>query len=240
MPAEFVLSAKQELHRQAVITGGPLVDRGAIQSELEGLDYPLYFLDYETYATAFPLYPSYKPYQHVVFQYSLHVIDRDGELKQHELLLTGEEDPGPQLAEDLVKKVGEVGSILVWNKGFEMGKTAEMAERYPSFRERLLGINERIYDLMEIFSRGLYVDPGFRGSASLKAVLPVFIPEFENAYEELPISGGTQAMLTWGDIFHGVIPPEQVPQMLEDLLAYCRLDTLAMVRIWEKLNSLRE
>ncbi len=238
MPAEFTLSAKQELHRQAVISGGPVIDREAIQGELESLDYPLYFLDYETYPSAVPLYPGYKPYQHVVFQYSLHRMERNGELEHHELLLTGEEDPGPKLAADLVEKVGEAGSILVWNKSFEMGKTAEMAERYPDWREGLLRVNQRIVDLMEIFSRGLYVDPGFRGSASLKAVLPVFLPEFENAYQELPISGGTQALLTWGDLLLGKIPPDQVPQVRHDMLAYCKLDTLAMVRIWERLREL--
>jgi len=239
LPAEYALSEKQELHRQSVLSGRPLIDLPAIQEELDGLEYPLYFLDYETYATAIPLYPGYKPYQQVIFQYSLHIIDRDGELEHHELLLTGEEDPGPKLAANLLEKVGDEGSILVWNKGFEMGKNAEMAERYPSCREGLLRANERVYDLMEIFRKGLYVDPGFKGSASLKAVLPVFIPEFKNAYEDLTISGGTQAMLTWGEILNGKIPQDQISQVKSDLLAYCELDTLAMVRIWEKLRALR-
>ena len=221
-----------------MISGHPLTDRPAIRKELEGLEYPLYFLDFETYATAIPLYAGYKPYQQVVFQYSLHVMDEGGKLKHHELLLTGEEDPGPQLAADLLEKVGDEGSIIVWNKGFEMGKNKEMAERYPSCREGLLRANERVYDLMEIFSKGLYVDSGFKGSASLKAVLPVFVPEFKNAYEDLTISGGTQALLTWGDILNGNIPAELVPQVEIDLLAYCELDTLAMVRIWEKLQAL--
>ncbi len=238
LPGDYSLSEKQELHRQAVLSGSPLVDLPAIQEELDGLEYPLYFLDYETYATALPLFPGYKPYQHIVFQYSLHIKDRDGELRHHELLLTGEEDPGSTLAADLLEKAGEEGSILVWNKGFEMGKNKEMAERYPSCREGLLRLNERVYDLMEIFSKGLYVDPGFKGSASLKAVLPVFIPEYKNAYEDLTISGGTQTMLTWGDIFNGNIPEEQIPQVKRDMLAYCELDTLAMVRIWEKLLAL--
>jgi hypothetical protein len=238
LPADYELSDKQELHRQSVLAGSPLTDRAAIKNELDSLEYPLYFLDYETYATAFPLYPGYKPYQHIVFQYSLHIIDRDGELEHHELLLTGEEDPGPSLAPDLLEKIGESGSVLVWNKGFEMGKTAEMAERYPIYREGLLRINERIYDLMEIFRMGYYVDPDFKGSASLKAVLPVFIPEFENAYEELTISGGTQALLTWGEIYKGKIPEDQLPQVKQDMLDYCELDTLAMVKIWEKLQAL--
>jgi hypothetical protein len=116
-----------------------------------------------------------------------------------------------------------------------------MAERYPTYSAGLLNVNERVYDLMEFFSRGYYVHQDFRGSASLKAVLPVLVPEFEDAYEKLPISGGEQAMLVWKEIYDGKIPEDELPQIREDLLAYCRLDTLAMVRIWERLrSSLRE
>jgi hypothetical protein len=160
-----------------------------------------------------------------------------GELVQHELLITGKEDPGPKLAPHLLERIGDRGSVLVWNKPFEMGKNKDMAERYPEYRDDLIAINKRVYDLMEIFRDGHYVHPDFNGSASLKAVLPVLVPEFENAYEELPISGGDQAMLVWKDIYNGKIPEEELPQVREDLLVYCRLDTLAMVRIWERLKE---
>jgi CRISPR/Cas system-associated exonuclease Cas4 (RecB family) len=249
IPADYELSDKQELHKEAVALGQPLIDQAAIRGELEGLEYPLFFLDYETYPPCVPLYPGYRPYQHVVFQYSLHLImDPEGDLKQHELLITGKEDPGPELVPHLLERIGESGSILVWNKTFETGKNRAMAERYPEYSAGLLEVNERIYDLMEIFSKGFYVDQDFRGSASLKAVLPVLVPEFKNAYEELPISGGDQAMLIWKQIIDGKIPEDQLSQIRDDLLAYCRLDTLAMVRIWERMweeinqtgSSLRE
>ena len=109
---------------------------------------------------------------------------------------------------------------------------------------RLMGFTENTdpakveYDLMEIFSRGYYVDRGFNGSASLKAVLPVFIPEYRTAYQDLAISDGGQTMLVWGEILKGNIPQEQLPQTRLDMLAYCKLDTLAMVKIWEKLRAL--
>ena len=237
IPEEYALSEKQELHKQAVQIGGPLIDLTAIQFELDHLTYPIYFLDYETYPPGVPFFPGYKPYQHIVFQYSLHLIRKPGaELEHHELLLTGQGDPSEELAGHLLDRIGDEGSVLVWNKPFEMGKNKDMAERYPAYREGLLAVNERIYDLMEIFRMGLYVHPDFRGSASLKAVLPVMIPEFKNAYGNLNISGGDQAMLVWADIQAGRIPEGEIPKVREDLLAYCKLDTLAMVRIWERLG----
>jgi hypothetical protein len=240
--ADYDLTEKQQLQLLAVKSGGPVIDKMAIQAELESLEYPLYFLDYETYSPGVPLYMGYKPYQHIVFQYSLHVLGQDGALDHHELLMTGEEDPGLTLVPHLLEHIGRKGSVLVWNKSFEMSKNRSMAELYPEFESGLLGINERVYDLMEIFSRGLWVEADFQGSASLKQVLPVIVPELENAYADLEISGGDQAMLVWADLQAGKVPEEQIPGIRENLLAYCKLDTLAMVRIWEKLveRSLRD
>ena len=238
IPEGFILSEKQTLHLEAVRGSAPLIDRAAIREELEGFEYPLYFLDYETYPPGVPFFPGYRPYQHIVFQYSLHVVDKNGDLKHHELLLTGTEDPGPELVPHLLERIGDYGTVLVWNKSFEMSKNRGMAELYPAYGEGLLAVNDRIFDLMEIFSRGLYIDPDFRGSASLKNVLPVMVPDLKTGYKDLPISGGDQAMLVWADIFSGRIPEEEVPGVREDLLAYCKLDTLAMVRIWEKLREL--
>ena len=239
IPPGYDLTEKQELHLQSVISGEPLINQIALRNELEALQFPLYFLDYETYAPGIPLFPGYKPYEHLVFQYSLHRIEAPGAEPTHEeLLLTEKGDPGQELARDLLEKIGDQGSVLVWNKGFEMGKNKEMAERYPAYRNGLLGVNERVYDLMTIFSNGYYVHPDFGGSASLKAVLPVVIPEFKNAYEDLPISGGEQAMLVWADIQAGKIPEGKIPQIREELLAYCKLDTLAMVEIHHALRSL--
>jgi CRISPR/Cas system-associated exonuclease Cas4 (RecB family) len=237
VPADYDLTEKQGLHLLAVKSGGPVIDKAAIRSELEALEYPLYFLDYETYSPGLPLYPGYKPYQHIVFQYSLHVMGQAGELDHHELLVTEEGDPGLALVPHLLERIGKSGSVLVWNKSFEMGKNRAMAERYPAYSEGLININERVYDLMQIFSKAYYVEAGFHGSASLKAVLPVFIPEFKYAYEDLAISGGDQAMLVWGEIQAGRVLKKQIPGIRKDLLAYCKLDTLAMVRIWEKLKE---
>ena len=52
-----------------------------------------------------------------------------------------------------------------------------------------------MYDLMTIFSKNYYVDPAFKGSASIKKVLPVLVPEL--SYEDMNISKGDQASERW-------------------------------------------
>jgi hypothetical protein len=235
IPAGYSLSERQQEHLLAVQSGEPRINKSAIMDALNDLIFPLYFLDYETYPPGLPLFPGYKPYEHVVFQYSLHVMDNEGSLDHHELLLTGEGDPSRELAADLLEKIAEKGAVIVWNKGFEMGKNREMGMRYPQYKAGFEAVNDRVYDLMEIFSKGLYIDADFGGSASLKAVLPVLVPELETSYQDLAISGGDQAMLAWRDIREGKVPDSEIPRLREALLAYCKLDTLAMVEIWRTL-----
>ncbi|MFO7944537.1 MAG: DUF2779 domain-containing protein [Anaerolineales bacterium] len=238
IPDGYPLSSRQDRQVEAVKSGDPFIDTPAIVDELSKLQYPLSFLDYETYSPAVPLYDGYKPYQHIVFQYSLHIVESpESKLEHIELLLMGEGDPGMKLAEHLSKHAPDSGSVIVWNKPFEVGRNRAMAERYLAHRDVLLNLNSRMYDLMKIFSRGLYIHPDFHGSASIKNVLPVLVPEFGQNYTELNISSGDEAMLAWADLVSGQVPDEQVQHLRNDLLAYCKLDTLAMVKIWETLRE---
>jgi hypothetical protein len=241
IPADFNLSDNQALHRQAVNKGSPLIDLGSIQEELDLLEYPLNFLDYETYNPGIPIFDGYHPWEHIVYQYSLHIQSGPGgKIEHHELLLTGEGDPGPELVRTLAEVLPGTGSVIVWYKPFESSRNTEMAERYPAYRDFLIGVNDRIYDLMEVFRKGYYVDQGFKGSASIKNVLPVFLPEFEGEYEKMEISHGEGAMLAWAGIQSGEIPLNQVGDVRNNMLAYCKLDTLAMVKIWERLWEIVE
>ena len=132
------------------------------------------------------------------------------------------------------------GSVVVWYKNYECSRNAELAELCPELAEQLHGINARVFDLMELFSEGLYVDYRFKGSASIKKVLPVLCPEL--SYKELEIGEGTKAMLAWHEMVYGGVDGETTPQNKErirrNLLTYCKLDTWAMVEIWRKLKEL--
>ena len=237
IPPDFPLNELQKRQVQAARQSRPLIDHRAIRRALDQLVYPLYFLDYETFNPALPLFPGYRPYQHIVYQYSLHALaSPNGQLEHHELLLSGPGDPGPELLERLASQLGASGKVVVWYQPFEAGRNREMASTYPAYRVFLEGLNDRLFDLMEIFSQGYYVDAGFRGSASLKNVLPVLAPEL--SYAGLAIASGEECSLAWWQLFSGTVPQAERESMRADMLAYCALDSLAMVKIWEKLVEL--
>ena len=209
------------------------IDREAIRADLDGLQYPLYFLDYETFFPAVPLFDGYRPYQHAVFQYSIHVIREAGVEPEHFEFLADEcVDPAPAIAESLAKHIGDVGSIIVWNARFEASRNAEVGELLPTTAEFMSSVNDRMYDLMMIVRKGYYVDSRFGGSASLKKVLPVLCPEL--SYNDLAIHEGGTASASWAILTDANTPAVRKDQLRKDMLAYCGLDTYAMVAIYRK------
>jgi len=237
IPSTFTLNEKQQKHVQAVKTGKPLIEEEAIWKSLSTLKYPLYFLDYETFNPAVPLFQNYHPYEHVVFQYSLHVINQPGaELEHFDCLMTEKRDPAPMIVPHLLNNIGLEGSVIVWNQSFEEGRNQDLKSHCPSFTTQLENINVRLYDLMKVFKDGLYVHPDFHGSASLKAVLPALCPDL--SYNDLAISKGEEAMMTWYWIQTAVLSPEELKQTRAAMKAYCKLDTYAMVAILQKLKAI--
>lgn len=236
IPDDFPLSDIQRTHIMAA-RSGPQIDRAGLTRFLSSLAYPLHFLDYETFPPGLPVLDGFRPYEHVVFQFSLHRIDHPGAAPQHAAYLHLQPtDPSAGLAQALAEAVAPVGTILVWNQPFEKGRNRELAGRLPGSADFFLDLNARIIDLMDVFSKGLYVHRDFRGSASLKSVLPVLVPELD--YSELAISQGDEAMLAWHALAFGGLSPEEKAEIRQDLEAYSRLDTHAMVRIWEELQKI--
>lgn len=237
IPPDFGLNPKQELVRQRAATNTAHLNRPALRAELERFEFPLYFLDYETCLVAVPRYPGYHPQQQVVFQYSLHRLDAPrGELSHNEHLSAACEEPSISLVEQLSRDLGPRGTVIVWNKAFEMSRNREMAMVSPQYAGFLDALNQRIYDLGEIVNQGYYLHPGFKGSWSIKHVLPVMVPEL--GYEELTIRKGDQASAAWWQICFGEIPEGEKECLKAALLSYCKLDTLAMVEIYRRLYVL--
>lgn len=211
------------------------VDKETIQSELNSLQYPLYFLDYETFFPAVPLFDGYRPYQHAAFQYSVHFVREPGAEPEHfEFLADEMRDPAPMVAESLKKHIGDTGSVIVWNARFEASRNAEIGEHLLEFADFMADVNDRMYDMMMIVKKGYYVDSRFGGSASIKKVLPVMCPEL--SYNDLAIHEGGTASASWATLTNPDLPSEQKDQLRKDMLAYCGLDTFAMVAIFQKLS----
>ena len=107
----------------------------------------------------------------------------------------------------------------------------------PAFKKHLLAINENMQDLMIPFQKKWYVTPTMNGSYSIKYVLPALIPEFEKAYKELDgVQNGGQAMNTFANM--SKLNDTEKQKMRNSLLEYCKLDTLAMVKVLEKLKGI--
>lgn len=222
----------------------PIIDLDALKAELDTLQFPLYFLDYETYPTAIPPYSGYRPFQHIVFQYSLHVLDDKESEPRHleHIVLNG--DPSMEIAQRLSQDIGNTGTVISWFKKFENSRNKELSKMLieQSDRDFFLGLVERTYDLMDIVENQYYIHPGFEGRSSIKKVLPVIAKlsgrEAELSYKKLAVKNGTDAIEAYRKINEGEISGEDLENKKSEMLEYCKLDTYGMYVIWKFFNDL--
>jgi len=239
IPDYIRLSGKQK--NQVITTKNkePIINKEAIRQFVKQFEYPLYFLDYETLGSLVPRFDGLKPYQQLPFQYSLHVLEQPGaELVHKEYLHQSTENPSISVTEKLLADIGDEGTILVWNESFEKNCNNLLGKMTPEFKDKLKAVNERIVDLMIPFSNQWFVDYRFKGSASIKNVLPVIAPEL--SYKNLDIQEGGTAQRIWMETVLDSRHEEEKQKILDDLILYCGLDTLAMVEIYKKLLQIIE
>lgn len=230
------LNGKQQIQMKCVASGEPHVDREGIRSFLDSLEYPVYYLDFETFSTAIPLFDGTRPYQQIPFQFSLHVAeDRDGEVKHFGYLAEGKGDPRPPLLEALKKALGDKGSIVAYYAPFEKQVLSELAEAFPAYSEWIEGLQDRILDLLKPFSSFYYYHPGQKGSASLKKVLPALTGI---SYDGLDINDGRLAGVAFMAATYGSADEEERLKTRRGLEEYCGQDTLGMVEIIKKLGDM--
>ena len=234
IPLDQARNARQRSQIEATVRAQPLINPAPIKEFLDGLSFPLYFFDYETFSSVIPQFAGCRPYGQYPFQYSLHVLDTPTSPARHAEYVHGENTlPLPGLLAQLRSDIGEVGTILAWNMSYEKGRNELMASLYPEYAVFLHEVNERMQDLMLPFAQGWYSDQNFFGSASIKKVLPVLVPELD--YHDLAIGEGMLARRLWTETIIEGNHQQDKAKILTDLRHYCTLDTYAMVRIWEEL-----
>lgn len=214
------------------------IDKLGIKAFLDTLSYPLYFLDFETFQTCIPLYDGIRPFQQVPFQYSLHYIEGVNDKLQHREFLADENgDPRRAIAERLVEDIPQNVCVLAYNKAFECTRIKELAETFPDLSEKLLNIRDNIRDLLDVFRDGFVYDRAMGGSLSIKSVLPALFPDNPDLnYQNLnDVHNGGEAMAAFLSL-RGMEKSER-DNLRASLLAYCRLDTLAMVLLWQRLRE---
>ena len=226
-----LLNDRQQRVKDHTLADSVFFDADGAAADLAECGLPAYFLDFETIQFAVPIWKGTRPYQQITFQFSLHTLDAAAQLEQTAFLDLSGSNPSEPFANALIAACGEQGPVYVYNAGFETARIRELAERYPLLSGPLLAINERVVDLLPI-ARERYYHPSQQGSWSIKKVLPAVVPELR--YDALDgVQDGGMAMDAFLEGIHPDTSAERKAEIEQQLLAYCKLDTYAMVRLWQ-------
>ena len=233
IPDDFELTEIQRRAATCVQTWEPWFSP-ELSSELDKLDYPLRFVDFETINPCVPRFAGMRPYDQLPFQWSVHVQRQPGAAPEHhEFLATDASDPRREFISSLCHALGESGSIVVYSS-FESQRLSDLAVWLPEHAERINSIQARLFDLLPVVREHAY-HPAFAGSYSIKSVLPALVPEM--SYEGMEVANGQDAGIAWESLVRGSLNCDEHKRIEKALRAYCGQDTLAMVRLLEQLRS---
>jgi hypothetical protein len=239
IPANVALTPSQKAQVSVYRSGETVIEKEAIAAELSELAFPLHFIDYETFSPAVPLFSQHCSYDQIPLQYSLHIVGSPEEGPIHlDFLYDGSNDPTTAFLTSLQQHVCSFGSIIVWNKGFESQVNDAIARRLPEVRDYVIDLNDRFYDLKDIFSKRYFIHKNLFGKVSIKNVLPVLAPHL--SYSALEIHDGAAAANAWGKIISGEFNEQECAVVRVQLREYCALDSYGMYAIWRTLKHVTE
>jgi predicted RecB family nuclease len=230
IPEAFPLSQIQDRIRVSVTNQQEFVS-DQLEAELNDMEFPIHFLDFETIGLAIPRYADTRPYQTIPFQWSNHILFENGKLDHREYLCNEDKDPRAEFTQTLLDALGTEGSIVIYTS-YETGVLKSIIEHFPQYADKLQSVIDRFVDLYAIVRRNYY-HPKFYGSFSLKYVLPAVVPQM--SYKNLSIQDGMQASLDYLRMIDPETPEDEKKRISNDLLIYCGQDTLAMVKIRDEL-----
>lgn len=219
------------------LSSKPEILQNDVKAFVEKIQYPLCHLDFETIMPAIPMFNESRPYQQIPFQYSLHFQDvKDGNIKHHSYLAESNLniDPRIGLIEQMIEQTKDAKTILVYSIIFERTRVKEMIRDFPQYEIELQEIIDKMNDLIIPFKQKYYRTETMEGSSSIKKVLPALCPGL--SYKELEIGNGMAASNSFLNLYF--CDDEEIKNKTrENLLIYCHLDTLAMVKIFDVLKK---
>jgi hypothetical protein len=235
IPSDFPLNGIQERHRAAVLRNQIIIEPG-LQSALAAYRYPIAMLDFETINPALPVWNGCSPFGKVPVQFSVHMLSEDGEVSQRAYLADREGDPRPSMAKALVAALDGAGTVLAWNAPFEKGCLQILAESSPEHASALLEARDKVEDLLPVLRNHVY-HPEFRGSFSIKNVVPALLPDM--AYDDLEVSDGQAASFLLERVLcrPQELSAEERAALRGELVAYCQHDTAVMVELFRFLQE---
>ncbi len=232
------LHKAQRNQLEATLNQQDSINRVGVKEFLDTLWYPLCHLDFETFDTPIPPFDGTRPYQKIPFQYSLHIQQSVGAEPVHtEYLVEPGNDPRRELAERLLAEIPADACVLTYNQAFEKGVLRNLAELFPDLADALKARVENVRDLMVPFRKRDLYRWQMRGSYSIKVVLPALVPDL--SYAGMAVADGMAAMRAYHKMC-ALDDPLALAGLRRGLLEYCRLDTLAMVRILGALEGVEK
>ncbi|MBI3864911.1 MAG: DUF2779 domain-containing protein [Planctomycetia bacterium] len=231
IPAGFRLTHPQERVRQAIVTGQPVIAEKELAAFLDRIDWPAFYLDFETVKSSIPLFPGTAPHEQIVTQYSVHLCQAPGKVSGHrEFLADASRDCRRELAERLLKDLDGAGHIVVYSS-FEKTMLNKLGRLFDDLKPALDRCASRLFDLEKAF-RSWFYHPEFHGRTSIKVTLPALV---DLSYDGLAIADGDTAVAKYARMARGEIPGDAAGDVRQALLEYCKRDTLAMVKLHERL-----
>lgn len=191
-PGEVSGTKRHELQWRELTKGDtePFLQKSDIRAVMDRWVYPLHFIDFETATPALPFHAGHRPYQQILFQFSHHVVERDGSVRHaNECLLTeGAEAPSIAVVRRLREAIGhDEGTVLHWyphERTILRAVREELQDKNPADRDELIGFLDnlglekdsglRMFDLGHLASRQVFL-AGTGGSSSMKRFLPAVV-----------------------------------------------------------------
>ncbi|MEC9484250.1 MAG: DUF2779 domain-containing protein [Candidatus Izemoplasma sp.] len=255
VPSDWLHRKNNIIQQNVATTHEPHIDYQKIRDGIETINYPIYHLDFESFPCPLPRFKGETPYTQSLFQFSLHIEKEPGvcdkEADHYEFLAKDHNDNREELVKQLCAHIkDDGGSVMVYNQAFEKTRIKELAEWFPEYKEQLLGINERLFDLMHIIKTNskLYQSLGYdderaktvnyyhedlKGSYSIKKVLPIFS---ELTYADMIVGNGMEAVYAYAS--YDTMTKTEKDRTINALIEYCKQDTWAMVEILDNLRKI--
>jgi Domain of unknown function(DUF2779) len=235
VPDDYPINDKQRMQIECERNGKEVIDKGAIDDFLSQIEYPIAFMDFETFMPAVPMFDNSRPYQQIVFQYSVHYLKNEKSEMLHKEYLAEADlkiDPRIGFLVQLIKDVQGAKTIIVYNQGFEGTRLNEIERDFPKYEKPIQDIICKVLDLMKPFQNKNYYKPEMKGSYSIKKVLPALVPEL--SYENMEIGEGGSASIAFESLYYES-DHQKIDKIRKSLLEYCKMDTFAMVKIFDIL-----
>jgi len=238
IPAAALTQGRMHAQMEAHKNQGPYIDKNSLAEFMRPLKYPLYFFDVEAFQPAVPIFNDTSPFQAIPFQFSIHYVPYKGApIEAFEYITPPGEDGREKFSKAFIEATSCPGQILVFNTILEKGILYQLGKLFPRYARFIKDRMQRMVDLEMPFKKDWYYHPKMHGGYSMKNILPALVSNM--SYEQINVKDGVDAMILYQQLFFETDPVKK-SKVIQDLLSYCRMDTLGLYYVYESLMKIVE